>query len=134
MSGIDTSALRKFSASLRTLPTVVAQKVAAAAAPALTDAALATFNAGETAYGDTWKIREDGTRATLDQSGMLKRGISYVAIGTRIRVALAVSYAKYVIGRRPVFPRQGQTLPAAYSEALAKATQTVIAAEMGGAS
>lgn len=130
MSAIDTSALRKFSASLKRLPTVVAQKVAEAAAPALTDAANATFSAGEDAYGVGWVPREDGTRATLVKSGALASGLHYVAIGTKIRVALPVRYGKYVLSKRPAFPRQGDTLPASYSAALAQATRDVCEAEL----
>ncbi len=123
--------LGKLSADLRRLPTVVAQKAAAAAAPALTDAARSTFDAGEDPYGATWAIREDGTRATLRDSGALSSKVRYVAIGTRIRLALGVAYAKYVVGRRPVFPKQGATLPKAYSDALQGAVAEVCRAELG---
>jgi len=123
--------LKEFSARLRTLPTVVAQKVAAEAAPALTAAALATYNAGTDAFGGSWKIREDGSRATLKQSGTLFGKVRYVAIGTKLRVSLATSYGKYVLGTRPVFPKQGQSLPPSYVAALQAATAKVCKAELG---
>ncbi len=125
------ASLAKFSADLRRLPTVVAQKVAAAAAPALTAASRSTFDAGENAYGGAWSPREDGTRATLKKSGALASRVHYIAIGTKLRVALGVSYAKYVIGRRPVFPRQGGALPVAYSDILKRTAVAVCKAEMG---
>jgi hypothetical protein len=133
MSGLvgSVTSLSKFSADLRRLPTVVAQKVALAAAPALTAAARSTFDAGENAYGTTWAPRADGTRATLKKSGSLANRIQYVAIGTKIRVALGVSYAKYVIGKRPVFPAQGGALPVAYGDVLARTAVAVCRAEMG---
>jgi len=122
--------LKDFSASLRRLPTVVAMKVAAAAAPRLTEAAQSTFESGETPYGVGWAPGSDGKAVTLRRSGALQRGVRYVAIGTRLRLALTTSYAKYVVGTRPVTPRQGAALPEAYSAALAAATREVIAAEL----
>lgn len=133
MSGLtgNIASLAKFSADLRRLPTVVAQKVAEAAAPALTEVARSTFSAGEDAYGGTWAIRQDGTRATLTKSGALSNKIHYVAIGTRLRVALGVPYAKYVVGKRPVFPRQGGALPTSYVETLQRVAVAVCKAELG---
>lgn len=133
MAGLsgNISSLAKFSADLLRLPTVVAQKAAAAAAPALTDVARATFESGENAYGTTWAIREDGSRATLKKSGALSSKIHYVAIGTKLRVALGVAYAKYVVGKRPVFPSQGGALPVVYVETLQRVAVAVCRAELG---
>ena len=125
------SSLKAFAANLRTLPRVVAQKVAAAAAPALTDAARETFNAGENAYGLAWDPKADGARATLKQSGALASKIVYVAVGTKIRTSLGTEYAKYVVGKRPVLPTQAGQLPASYQRALASATAEVCAREIG---
>ncbi len=127
---LDTSSLKNFTAKLRELPLVLAQKVATAAAPAITAAALETFDAGENPYGNTWEPGKDGDRITLHKSGALERGVRYVAIGTKLRVALGVKYARYQIGKRPVFPRQGADLPAAYVAALKLATEETIAAEL----
>ena len=133
MSGLsgDVSSLTAFVARLRALPTVVAIKVAAAAAPALTDAARATFDASEDAYGGAWIVREDGKRATLRKSGALAGKLHYVAVGTRLRVALGTSYARFVLGRRPALPKPGEPLPASYVAALKSAVDTVCKAELG---
>lgn len=122
--------LSDFSKKLASLPRVVAIKIAEAAAPALTEAARATFDAGEDAFGVAWAPRADGASVTLKKSGALAGGITYVATGTRLRVRLGVPYAKYQLGRRPAFPRQGDPLPASYTAALAAATAKVIAAEV----
>lgn len=127
----NTSSLAKFTADLRRLPTVVAQKVAAASAPALTTLLRATFDAGEDAFGGTWKIREDGNRATLKKSGALASKVHFVAIGTKLRVALGVAYAKYQVGRRPITPKQGQALPVAYVRELQRVAVKVCREEMG---
>lgn len=128
---MSAQSLKDFAASLRELPKTLAIKVATAAAPALTDAANATFNAGQDAYGVSWDPLEDGSKATLRKSGALAGKIRYVAVGTRLRLALGVAHAKYVIGRRPVYPKQGEPLPAAYTAALKSATDAVIRAELG---
>lgn len=122
--------LADFSKKLAALSRVVAIKVAAAAAPALTEAARATFNAGEDAFGASWAPGADGASVTLKKSGALASGITYVAIGTKLRVKLGVGYAKYQLGKRPAFPRQGDPLPASYTAALASATARVITAEV----
>lgn len=122
--------LKDFAKRLRTLPLVVAHKVAQAAAPALTEAAQASFAAGESPYGDAWLPSPDGKTVTLRKSGALQSGVRYVAIGTRLRVALTTRYAKYQVGRRPVTPRQGSALPSEYTAALKRATAEVITAEV----
>lgn len=126
----STASLKAFAASLRELPRVVSIKVAYASSPVLTEATRATFNAGENAYGLPWEPRSDGSRATLQQSGALARGIRYVATGTKLRVALGVDYAKYQIGRRPVFPGQGGALPSSYVAALSESAREVITAAL----
>lgn len=127
----DISSLAKFSADLRRLPTVVAQNVTTAAAPALTALLRATFDAGEDAFGGSWKIKADGTRATLKKSGALASKVHFVAIGTKLRVALGVAYAKYQVGSRPITPKQGQALPVAYTRELQRVAVAVCRAEMG---
>lgn len=124
--------LAQFSSDLRRLPRVVGQRAAAAAAGKITALAAATFNASEDAYGVPWAPGADGGKVTLRQTGALARRVLYVAIGTKLRVALGVPYAKYQIGRRPVFPRQGGALPAEYAQTLQRAAVDVIRAETGG--
>lgn len=126
----STAGLRAFAASLRRLPMVVAIKVAKRAAPALTEAAQASFAAGESPYGDGWEPGADGRRVTLRKTGALASGVRYVAIGTRIRLALTTAYAKYQVVRRPVTPPNGGPLPEAYADALARATAEVIREEL----
>src|SRR5271170_1529816 len=99
--------LAQFSSDLRRLPRVVAHRVAEAAAPVVTTLAKASFAASETPYGVPWAPGEEGQRVTLQKSGDLAKYIRYVAIGAMLRVALGVRYAKYQVGKRPVFPTQG---------------------------
>ncbi len=126
----DLSSLSKFSAALRRLSTVAAQKVAEAAAPQITALALATFNASQDAFGMAWDPGRDGRAVTLRKSGTLAKYIKYVAIGTKLRVSLGASYAKYQVGKRPVFPKQGDPLPPAYVETLKRVAADVLTAEL----
>lgn len=125
------ASLAKFTADLRRLPRVVAQSVAQAAAPAITAAALKTFEAGTTPYGVPWAPGADGERVKLRRTGDLVRYVKYVAIGTKLRVALGVPYAKYQIGRRPIFPTQGGALPPEYVQTLQRAAVDVCRRELG---
>jgi hypothetical protein len=126
---MNVSSLKKFSAALRQIPRVVAQQVATGSAPAITKEAQVTFNAGQDPYGVAWLPGVDGRPVTLEQTGALKRQVRYVAIGTKLRVALGVPYAKYQIGRRLVFPRQGGVLPSSYANTLTTVAQAVLRKE-----
>ena len=122
--------LQDFSRDLRALPRVVAIKVAAAAAPRLTDLARKTFAASQEPDGRPWKQGAEGQTVKLVKTGDLSKYVKYVAIGTLLRVALGVAYAKYQIGKRPVFPRQGQGLPDEYVAELERVAVRVVREEM----
>lgn len=122
--------LSEFANDLRRLPKVVAIRVAEECAPVLTSLAKATFDASEDAYGRSWRPGKGGQRVTLKKSGDLERTLRYVAIGTKLRVALGTKYAKYQIGKRPVFPRQGGELPEEYSRALQRTAVRVVREEL----
>ena len=123
----STASLRAFAAKLRALPLVVGHRVAKAAAPILTSLVLETSRSSEDAYGAAWAPGESGQVVTLRKSGALLDGVRYVAIGTRLRLALTTRYAKYQVGRRPVAPKQGEPLPKAYVDALDTTARRVIA-------
>ena len=72
---------------------------------------------------------QKGQLVTLRKTGDLAKYVTYVAIGTRLRVALGVKYAKYQIGKRPVYPRQEQGLPESYVRALMRVAVDVVSAE-----
>lgn len=133
MSGLrgDIGKLRSLEKSIRELPRVLAQKVAAASAEAITEIARGTFDAGENAYGDPWESAKDGERVSLRKSGRLAAGVSYVAIGTRLRARLGPKYARFQVGKRPVFPRSGARLPISYVATLRAKAGEIIRAELG---
>lgn len=123
--------LSQFANDLRRLSRVVAIRVAEEAAPELTKLAAATFDESENPYGLNWAPGAQGQRVTLRKTGALARFIRYVAIGTKLRVALGVPYAKYQIGKRPVFPRQDGDLPTAYVQTLQRTAVRVVREELG---
>lgn len=115
---IDTSSLSRFSNALRTMSRGLASAIAAKAAPVISDFAAKSFASSTDPYGVAWVPSVTGDTVKMRKTGALSRFIRYVAIGTKLRVSLGVPYAKYQIGRRPVYPRQGGALPAEYSDAL----------------
>lgn len=126
------ASIAQFTNDLRRLPKVVAQAVAKRAAPAITALAAQSFAESETPYGVPWAPAKDGEKVSLVKTGSLRRYIHYVAIGTKLRVALGVPYAKYQIGKRPVYPTQGGALPRDYRETLARTAVAVVREEMAG--
>lgn len=126
----DLSSLRAFSSSLRGLGSgILANRVAAIAAPKITALAKQTFDASQQADGTPWLPDAGGKRVTLRKSGAMVRALRYVAIGPKLRVALTTSYAKYQIGKRPVFPTQGSPLPKPYRDELAAASREALLEE-----
>jgi hypothetical protein len=128
---VNVTSLRRFSEGLRRLPLVVGAQVAEAAAPAITDLARRDFEASQSPEGTPWEPSVTGDKVTLNKSGNLAKTLRYVAIGTKLRVALGVPYAKYQIGRRPVFPSQSGALPEEYTQTLHRIAVRVVRQELG---
>jgi hypothetical protein len=129
---MNVSSLHKFSQSLRELPRTIAKDVAFEAAPVITEFAQESFDKSEDPYGAAWAPGHDGKKVKLQDTGALRRFIRYVAIGTKLRVSLGVKYAKYQIGKRPVYPRQGGVLPKKYTDALTEIVQRFGKFYLGG--
>lgn len=120
----DTSKLSKLAASLRQQPVVLAQKIAAQVAPGVTAKAQQAYSAGQTVYGDARPTGAAGNALTLVQSGATQGSLRFVAIGTRVRVALGTRYAKYLIGKYRILP--SGALPVAWRDAIAALARTEI--------
>ncbi|MCL2777723.1 MAG: hypothetical protein FWD73_06935 [Polyangiaceae bacterium] len=126
------NSIAQFTSEIRRLPRRVAMRIAEECAPILTELSLQTFNASETPYGVPWDPSDEGNTVTLVKTGALKKTIKYVAIGTKLRVSLGVPYAKYQIGKRPVFPTQGGQLPQSFVAALQRKAVEICREEFGG--
>jgi hypothetical protein len=128
----DVSKLKRLSKTLQQLPTTLGAEVAKKVAPDLTGRAQASFRAGESVYGDPRPTRKDGSEMTLVKSGRLLSNIRFVSVGTRVRAALNVRYAKYYI-RFGILPRGGAKVPTAWAESINRTAAAAIRGEIGGA-
>lgn len=126
----DTGSLSRFASKLRELPRLLGNRVALLAADEITTIARRTYALSEDAYGADWAPGAKGQTITLRKTGTMLRALRYVAIGQKLRVALTTKYAKYQIGKRPVFPRQGGALPRSYMSALERATSKALEGEV----
>lgn len=100
------------------MTTVIAQRVAARAAGAITSLAQASFASGETVYGDA---RPEGKRGalTLVRSGFTRDSLRFASDGgTKIRAVLGQPYVKYLIGKYVILPIGNAALPFAWSSRL----------------
>lgn len=121
--------LSRLAASLRQLPVTLALRVAEKAAPAITDAATAAFDGGSTVFGDRRPLGKHGA-LTLVQSGATRALMRFVAIGTRVRVALGTRYAKFLVGKYKILP--SGRLPVEWSDTIGKLAKAEIAQQLGG--
>lgn len=119
---MSTETIRRFGRKLEELPVLLAQNVATASAEKISELGRQTFEQGQDAYGTPWAPGADGKPVDLEESGALKARLSYKATGRKIRSELGVNYAKFQIGKRNVYPRDG-ALPPAYVETLTETTQ-----------
>lgn len=103
-----------------------AMRAAERIAPTLTTMAKASFDASETPYGTPWAPGADGQRVTMRRSGALAKGLTFAAVGARVRAVLGVPYAKYQIGRRRILPAGGATVPQSWHDAMAKHAHDVL--------
>lgn len=124
----DLSTLGKLKSAIRHLPVELGTKVAASVAPKIDELARRTFNASENAYGDPWEPGAQGQTVTLRKTGRLAEGVRYVAIGTTMRAKLGPGYAKWQVGKRPIFPRG--KLPIIYRTVITNAAFKLIREQM----
>lgn len=126
--------LAQLAKDIRRLPRDVSKKVAEECADKITALATKSFEQSKTPYGVAWAPGEQGQTITLHKSGDLAKYIKYVAIAKggsyALRVALGTRYAKYQIGKRPVFPRQDTTLPDDYRAVIERTAADVVKREM----
>ena len=122
--------LRDIGKNLGNVAQVTRLKIAARVAPAITGLALASFASGEAPTGEPWRPGADGFDVTLVESGSLRAGLRFVAVGARVRAVLGVRYAKYQVGRRRVLPAPGQQMPASWREAAGRISREEIAAHL----
>jgi len=105
---------------------VVAQEVAARAAPKVTALALAEFDAGRTAYGDPRPEGVDGRELTLVRTGATRAALRFAAVGTVIRCVLGPRYARYLVGKYRILPSGQQSVPFRWRRAISDVARDVV--------
>lgn len=105
---------------------VVAQEVAARAAPEVTALALAEFDAGRTAYGDPRPEGVDGRELRLVRTGATRAALRFVAVGTVIRCVLGPRYARYLVGKYRILPSGQQAVPFRWRRAISDVARDVV--------
>lgn len=115
-SGARISAVRT---ALQRLPLTVGARVASAAAPALTGAAGASFDAGRTAYDTPRPLGVDGNALALRATGATREMVRFVANGTILRCVLGTRYARYLIGKYAILPASKAAIPAGWRALIA---------------
>lgn len=111
------------------MPLSLAHEVAFRAAPVLTTAAAASFDAGRTVYGDARNQGVKGGALTLVRSGDTRRTVKFVSNGRIVRCVLGTPYAKYLIGRYGILPNGNAAMPHAWRTSL----DGIVAGIQGGA-
>ena len=103
-------------AQLRQIPLSLAHDVAQRAAPTTTRLTQVAYAAGKQVYGEARPVGEGGRVLDLEQSGLTKRTLRFVASGTIVRCVLSAPYMKYLIGKYKVLPNNA--IPAEWDRAL----------------
>lgn len=125
--------LRDIGKNIAGLGQVVKNKIAARVAPAITELALASFDRGETPFGDAWPPGHDGRDVDLVESGAMRGTLRFVAIGGRVRCVMGVKWAKYQVGKRKVLPAPGQTMPGPWRDVAGRISREEITLALGKA-
>ena len=98
------AAFADLKAQLRKIPVSLAHDVARQSAPAVTRLTQTAYSAGKQVYGEPRPLGEGGRPLSLQQSGLTRRTLRFVASGTIVRCVLAAPYMKYLIGKYKVLP------------------------------
>lgn len=118
MSGLrgNPENLRALAKSIRRLPTVVAQNVAAKVAPVITQKASSAYSSGQTVYGDARPTGVQGNALSLVETGATKGRVYFVAVGTVVRCVLGTRQSRFLIGKYRILP-MGR-MPVAWSQSI----------------
>lgn len=123
---IDAAGLRSLQSlkrALTKLPITSVARIAARAAPAMTELAASAYDAGKTVYGSA---RPRGVAGELDlvKTGASRRAMRFNATGRDIRTAQLPRYTRYLIGKYDVLPNG--PLPLAWRERLREIAAAVL--------
>lgn len=119
--------LRNLNKALRALPRRAAIEIARVAAPEITGLMRASFDAGQTVFGDARPLGSHGNVLSLVKTGDARRSLLFTSDGgTKIRASLPMKYAKYLIGKYRIMPNGNQAMPLRWRSAIADITRRVL--------
>jgi hypothetical protein len=124
---VDAAALRSINSlkrALRSLPVTSVARIAARAAPAMSELAQDAHASGKTVYDRPRPRGVDGDALSLERTGATKRALQFVATGRDIRTAALPRYARWLIGRYDILPNG--PLPSAWRERLREVAARVL--------
>jgi hypothetical protein len=116
---VDAAALRSINSlkrALKMIPVTSVARIAARAAPAMSELAQDAHASGKTVYDRPRPRGVDGQALDLERTGATKRALSFIATGRDIRTTLLPRYAKYLIGKYDILPNG--PLPQAWRDRL----------------
>lgn len=130
VSGNGFAALAQMRRSIARLPEMQ-QAVARGAAPAVTELAVASFDAGVSVFGDAREPLKDGGARTLKKSGALRAMVNFRAQGTKVRCTLSLPYARFHI-KHGILPRGGGAIPQSWNATITRIAEREFSVRMGG--
>ncbi len=108
--------LRALAKSLRQSPRVLAQNVAAKAAPVISSLAQAAYDSGSTVYDEPRPLGVAGQQLDLVVSGKVRGALGFSAVGTIVRCVLGPRYSRFLVGKYRILPLGA--LPVRWSRAI----------------
>lgn len=124
---IDAAGLRSLNSlkrALKSLPITATARIAARAAPEMSELAGGAYDGGKTVYGRPRPRSVDGKELTLERTGASRRAMRFSATGRDIRTAVLPRYTRYLIGKYDVLPNG--PLPLSWRERLREIASRVL--------
>ena len=112
--------------ALQELPVRVAEQVAREGAGDLTDAAGASYDAGQTVYETPRPLGVQGNQLSLNRTGATRGFVRFVQVGTVLRCVLGTKYARYLIGKYGILPGGKSAIPDAWRQRLKAITDRAV--------
>lgn len=128
---VDAAALRSINSlkrALRNAPITSVARIAARAAPAMSELAQGALASGQTVYDRPRPRGVDGQELSLVRTGATRDALRFVATGRDIRTATLPRYARYLIGKFDLLPNG--PLPQSWRDRLRQLAASVLYEEI----
>lgn len=122
--------IRSLKSALQRLPITATARIAAGAAPAMSELAQGAHASGKTVYDRPRPRGVDGDALSLERTGATQRALRFIATGRDIRTTQLPRYARYLIGKYDLLPNG--PLPQAWRDRLRDIAGRVLSAAVKG--